>query len=122
MNEAEERIDMLIRAQMENQPRVTSDRYFAADTDTVAFGAQLTVTFTLSKLYVVRLVKAYADARVDCTYTWMIDGVASSFNEVEYYMGKPVHMDIVLIIANTGLADVDVGYYIMGWGDLRGGG
>ena len=122
MSELEDKAQMLIDVLLENLPRVTSDRFFVGDTDTILSGNQLTVTFTLSTMYVVRLTEAYCDARTDCTYTWVIDGNAYNINEVKFFLGKPVHSDITLIIANTSLVDVDVGYYLMGWGDLKAGG
>lgn len=122
MTELEEKIGLLVDALLENMPRRTSDRYCVGDTDTILAGTQLTVTFTLGKQWVVRLVKAYADARTGCTYTWVIDGNAYSLNEVEFYLGKPINQDIKLIIANASAVSVDIGYSIQGWGDLRSGG
>ena len=108
-----DKLQILIDALLENQPRKTSDRYFVGDTDTILAGTQLTVTFSLSKDYVVRLVEAYADARTDCNYTWVIDGKAYTLNEVKFYLGKPITGEsITLIIANTSAADVIIAYYI----------
>lgn len=119
----DEQLQKLFEALLENQPRVTSDRYNVGDTDTIAGGAQLTVTFTLDPSYVVRLVRAYADARAACTYVWWIDGRPFLLNEVEFYMGKPVTGDnITLVIANTGIPAVVISYYLYGWGDLKSGG
>ncbi len=118
-----EQIDKLVEALLENQPRRTSDRFFVGDTDTILLGTQLTVTFRLDPQYVVRLVRAYADARTGCNYTWMIDGKATNLNEVDYYLGKPITGEsITLIIANTSAVDVDIGYFLSGWGDLKAGG
>ena len=118
-----DKLQILIDALLENQPRKTSDRYFVGDTDTILAGTQLTVTFSLSKDYVVRLVEAYADARTDCNYTWVIDGQSYTLNEVKFYLGKPITGEsITLIIANTSAADVIIAYYIVGWGDFKAGG
>lgn len=118
-----ERLELMVESLLENMPRKTSDRYFVGDTDTILAGTQLTVTFSLSKDYVVRLVNAYADARTGCNYTWVIDGKTYGLNEVEFYLGKPITGEsITLIIANTSGVDVDVAYFIQGWGDSRAGG
>lgn len=123
MTELDDKIEQLIDALRENQPRVTSDRYFVGDTDTILAGTQLTVTFTLDKTYVVRLFRAYADARTGCAYQWWIDGKPFVLNEVEFYMGKPITGDnITLVIANTSGVDVIISYYIQGWGDMKAGG
>ena len=123
MTELEEKIQILIEAMLENQPRKTSDRYFTGDTDDITTGTSLTVTFTLSKQWVVRLLKAYADSRTGCTYTWIIDGKSYDLNELEFYKGKPITGEtIVLIIANTSGITQTVGYFIQGWGDLKAGG
>jgi len=122
-NDLLDKIARLVDAMLENQPRLTSDRYNVGDTDTITAGNQLTVTFTLSKDYVVRLVKAYADSRTGCTYTWVIDGKTYSLNEIEFYNGKPITGEsIKLIIANTSGVDVTIGYFLRGWGDLKSGG
>ena len=120
MTELDEKIALLIDALLENAPRRTSDRYFVGDTDDITTGTSLTVTFTLSKLWVTRLVKAYADSRTGCTYTWNIDGKSYSLNELEFYKGKPLTGEkIVLVIANTSGSTQTMGYYVMGWGDLK---
>ena len=118
------KLQTLIDSMLENQPRLTSDRFYSGGTDTLAGGSnvQLTVTFTLSKAFVIRLLKVYADARTGVTYAWIIDGKTYSFNEVAFYMGKPVHNDIKLIMVNTSPVSVTIGYHIEGWGDLKAGG
>ena len=121
MTELEEKLNTLIEAMLENQPRKTSDRYFVGDTDDIATGTSLMVAFTLSKLWVTRLVKAYADSRTGCTYTWNIDGKSYNLNELEFYQGKPLTGEkIVLVIANTSGSTQAVGYFISGWGDKIG--
>ncbi|GAI95225.1 unnamed protein product, partial [marine sediment metagenome] len=35
--------------------------------------------------------------------------------------GKVVHSQVQLIITNPTGSDEDVGYYVMGWGDQKGG-
>jgi hypothetical protein len=122
MSELDEKVATLIDALLENQPRVSSDRYFAGTTNTVVAGTQLTATFTLDKTYAVRLLRAYADARTGCTYRWWINGQVYALNEIEFYLGKPVNGDIKLIIANTSAADAVIDYFIQGWGDLKIGG
>lgn len=122
-NELLEKILRLVEAELENQPRVTSDRYNTGDTDSIATATSLTVTFTLNKAFVVRLLKAYADSRTGCTYTWVIDGKTYGLNEIEFYKGKPITGEnIKLIIANTSGSTQTVGYFIRGWGDLKSGG
>ena len=120
MTEFEEKLDILIEAMLENAPRRTSDRYCVGDTDSILTGTQLTITFALSKLWVTRLLKAYADSRTGCTYTWNIDGKLHKLNELEFYMGKPLTgEEIVLVVANTSGSTQTVGYFISGWGDLK---
>lgn len=119
----DEQIQMLVEALLENQPRKTSDRFNAGNTATVLAGTQLTVTFTLDKTYVIRVVRAYVDARPGCTYQWWIDGQVRVLNEVEFYMGKPVTGNsIVLVYANPTAGDVVIQYFISGWGDTKAGG
>ena len=123
MTELDEKIQTLIDAMLENQPRKTSDRYMMGDTDDIATGTSLTVTFTLSKQWVTRLVKAYADSRTGCTYTWIIDGKSYTLNGLEFYKGKPLTAEtIVLVVANTSGSTQTVGYYVSGWGDRIGAG
>jgi hypothetical protein len=123
MTVTDEMMQQLVEGFLENMPRKTSDRYFAGNTTTVLAGTQLTATFTLDKTYVVRLVKAYADARTGCTYQWWINGLVFVLNEIEFHMGKPVTGDsIILIYANPTAADVVIMYSIQGWGDSKSGG
>ena len=118
MTELDEKIQTLIDAMLENQPRKTSDRYMVGDTDDIATGTSLTVTWTLNKQWVTRLVKAYADSRTGCTYTWNVDGKSYTLNELEFYKGKPLTGEtIVLVIANTSGSTQTVGYFVSGWGD-----
>ena len=120
VSELEEKLQTLIDALLENMPSKNSDRFFTADTDDILTGTQLTVTFSLSKLWVIRLLEAYADSRTGCTYTWNIDGKPYGINTVEFYKGKPITGEsIVLVIANTSGSTQTVGYYIKGWGDLK---
>ena len=122
MSELEDKIEKLIDAFRENMPSKESDRFMAGDTDVIANNTSLTVTFTLSKLWVTRLIKAYADSRSGCTYTWNIDGKSYNLNELEFYKGKPlVGEEIVLVIANTSGSTQTVGYFVSGWGDRVGG-
>ena len=121
--ELEEKLNILVDAMLENQPRRESDRFFTGDVDTILSGTALTVTFSLNALFVVKVVEVYADARTGCTYAWVINGAAYTLNELQFYKGKPVSGDsIKLIISNTSLISVDVGYYIKGWGDMKTGG
>ena len=121
MNEEQEKkLEKLITVQLENQPSVESDRFFVGDSDTLLAGTSLTVTFGISKLYVVRLIEGYCDVRTDFTYKWIIDGVSLPLNQFKYHLGKVVHSQVQLIISNTTSSDEDVGYYIMGWGDQKG--
>ena len=123
MTELEEKLQTLVDAMLENQPRKTSDRFFSGDTDDILTGTSLTVTFTLSAQWVIRLLKAYADSRTGCTYSWLVDGKSYDINELEFYMGKPITAEtITLIVANTSGSTQTVGYYIKGWGDLKAGG
>lgn len=116
----EERLEKLIRVQLENQPSIESDRFFVGDSDTVLASTSLTVTFVLDPLYVVRLVEGYCDAREGLSYRWIINGLSVPLNEVKYYLGKVVHADIVLVVTNPTGADEDIAYYIHGWGDQKG--
>ena len=118
MTELEDKLQELIDQMRENQPKVSSDRFFTGDTDDIATGTSLEVTFTLSSQWVIRLLKAYADSRTGCTYKWNIDGKIHELNEVEFYKGKPITAEnIVLKISNTSGSTQTVGYYIQGWGD-----
>ena len=109
-----------LKTQLENEPSVKSDRFFVADGDTVAASTQLTVTFTLSPLFITRLLEGYCDVREGLSYLWVIDGVVTPLNEVKYHLGKVVHNDIKLIISNPTATDEEVGYYLYGWGDQKG--
>ncbi|MBA7574459.1 hypothetical protein ES708_16265 [subsurface metagenome] len=101
MNEEQEKkLEKLIAVQLENQPSVESDRFFVGDSDTVETGTSLTLTFEISKLYVVRLVEGYCDARTGFTYQWIIDGKSLPLNQFKYHLGKVVHSQIQLIITN----------------------
>jgi len=124
MTELEEKLLVLVDAMLENQPRLTSDRYFVGLTTTVPHATEVTITFTFGKQWVIRLLKAYADSRSNCTYKWMIDGKAFDINEIEFYKGKPITGEnIKLIIANSDVIDDQtIGYFVMGWGDLKAGG
>jgi hypothetical protein len=123
MSELDDKLALLVDALLENQPRKTSIRFDEGLNSTILAGNQLTVTFTINKdQYEVRLLRAYADARIGCTYNWIINGVSRPVNQKEYPFGTWVHSDIVLIIGNPTLLDVVVGYYIQGWGDLKTGG
>jgi len=118
--EQEKKLEKLIAVQLENQPSVESDRFFVGDSDTLLAGTSLTVTFGISKLYVVRLIEGYCDVRTGFTYQWIIDGVSLPLNQFKYHLGKVAHSQVQLIITNPTAADEDVGYYIMGWGDQKG--
>ena len=123
MTELEESLQLLIKAMLENQPRHSSDRFDAGGTYTLPTAIQVKLTFDLDlPLYVVRLIKAYADSRSGCTYKWIINGQTWNLNEQEFYMGKVVHDNPVLIVANTSGVDQTFGYKIIGWGDLKTGG
>ena len=122
MSELEDKIEKLIDAFRENMPSKESDRFMVGDTDDINTGTSLTVTFTLSKSWVTRLIKAYSDSRSGCTYTWNIDGKSYNLNELEFYKGKPlVGEEIVLVIANTSGSTQALGYFVSGWGDRVGG-
>ena len=109
-----------LKTQLENQPSVNSDRFYVGDSDTVEAGTSLTLTFVLNPLYVTRLVEGYCDEVPGLSYLWVIDGVGSPINQLKYYLGKAVHSDIKVIISNPTGTDEEVGYYIYGWGDLKG--
>lgn len=118
-----EKIRTLIDALLENQPRLTSDRFDAGGTYALPTATQVTITFDIdAPKYVVRLIKTYADSRTGCTYKWMINGQSWSLNEQEFYMGKVIHDNPVLIVANTSGVTQTFGYKIVGWGDLKTGG
>ena len=121
MTELEEKIQTLIDAMLENQPRKTSERYnVGASVFTVVAGSAMTVTFTLADRYVTRLVEAYAALRTNCTYLWNINGKTSELNEIEYIGGLPITAKtIVLKVTNSGGTDQSVPYYLKGWGDLK---
>lgn len=106
---------------LENMPSRESDRFCVGDTDTIEKGTELTVTFTVGKLWVVRLARFYADAVVGLAYQWMINGLPYPMSEGGFYKGKVISSDIQLIITNATGADEDVAYRIEGWGDLVGG-
>ena len=121
MNEEQEKkLEKLITVQLENQPSVESDRFFVGDSDTIELGTSLTLTFEISKLYVVRLIEGYCDARTGFTYQWIIDGKSLPLNQFKYHLGKVAHSQVQLIITNPTGTDGDVGYYLMGWGDQKG--
>ena len=109
-----------LKTQLENQPSVKSDRFYVGDVDTVGAGTSLTLTFVLNPAYVTRVVEGYCDEVPGLSYLWVIDGVGTPINELKYYQGKPVHNTIQLIISNPTAADEDIGYYLYGWGDLKG--
>ena len=123
MTELEEKLLLLVDAMLENQPRKTSDRFDAGGTHTLATGYSARFTFDLDlPKYVCRLVKAYADSRTGCTYSWNINGKTWELNEQEFYLGKPIYANPVLTVANTSGVSQTFGYKIIGWGDLKAGG
>ena len=121
MTELEEKLLLVLDAILENQPRKTSERYNVGKAvNTVSAGSAMTITFTLSDLYVTRLVEAYAALRTNCAYNWNINGKISELNELEFIGGLPVTAKtIVLRVTNNGGTDQSVPYYIKGWGDLK---
>ena len=123
MTELEEKLSKLIDTFLENMPRVTSDRFDAGGTWTLPTATQVKFTFDIDlPNYVVRLIKAYADSRTGCTYKWIINGQTWTLNEQEFYLGKPMTTNPVLIVANTSGVDQTFGYKTIGWGDLKAGG
>jgi hypothetical protein len=103
---------------LENMPSLKSDRFCAGDTDTITAGTRLTITFPITKLWVIRLVKFYADAVIGLDYQWIINGQVYPMSEGEFYQAKVIHNDIKLTIENPTASDEDVAYRIVGWGDL----
>ena len=116
----EEKLNKLVEAQLENYPRKESDRFSTGRTYTVGTGTQLTITFVLDKTWLVRILRAYADSRTNCSYRWVINGKSELINDIEFRYGKTVHSDAKLIVANTGAADQDFSCRLDGWGDLKG--
>jgi len=121
MTELEEKLLLVLDAILENQPRKTSERYNVGKAvNTVGAGSVMTVTFTLSDLYVTRLAEAYAALRTNCAYSWNINGKTNELNEIEFIGGLPITAKtIVLTITNSGTTDQSVPYFLKGWGDLK---
>ena len=124
MNEVlEKKLEKLIDAMRENQPGLGADKFNVGDSDDIATGTALTVSWILNPQWITHLLKAYADKRTSCTYKWIINGKLYKYNEVEFYKGKVVSGEtvqtITLIIANTSGSTVTIDYYCMGWGDRR---
>ena len=124
MNELlEKKLEKLIDAMRENQPGLGADKFNVGDSDDIATGTALTVSWILNPQWITHLLKAYADKRTSCTYKWIINGKLHEYNEVEFHKGKVVSGEtvqtITLIIANASGSTVTVDYFIMGWGDRR---
>ena len=124
MNEQlEQKLEKLIDAMRKNYPQLGSDRFYVGDTDSIATGTQLTVTFTLNPNWITHLDTAYADSRTGCTYKWLINGRLYELNEVSFAYGRIVSGEtvstIVLIIANTSGSTQTIGYFVKGWGNRR---
>lgn len=116
--DAQGKLIELLNAQLENQPRKDSERFFVGDSDMVGAGTALTVTFSVSRQWVTRLVKAYCDVRDGFNYTWTIDGRPIDVNLAEFYHGRHITGEsIILRIENPTAVDEFVGYYLYGWGD-----
>lgn len=117
------KIDKLIDDIRNNQPQLGSDRLNVGDNDSITTGTQLTVTFTLNPQWITHLVEAYADKKIGCTYTWIINGASYNYNDVKFHKGKIVSGEtvqtITLIVVNTSGSSVDIDYFIEGWGDRR---
>jgi len=124
MNEIlEKKLEKLIDAMRENAPQLGADKFNVGDTDNIATGTRLTVTWSLNPQWITHLTKAYADNRTGCTYKWVINGKLREYNEVEFYKGKVVSGEtvqtITLIIANSSGSTVTIDYSVIGWGDRR---
>ena len=124
MNEQmEKKLEKLIDAMRENQPQLGAEKFNVGDSDDIATGTELTLTWTLHPQWITHLVKAYSDKRTGCTYKWYIDGKLHGYNEVKFYQGKIVSGEttqtITLIVANTSGSTVNIDYFILGWGDRR---
>ena len=119
----EGKLEKLIDAMRENQPQLGAEKFNVGDSDDIASGSALTLTWTLYPQWITHLVKTYADNRTGCTYKWLIDGKLYEYNEVEFYKGKVVSGEtvqtITLIIANTSGSTVTIDYMVIGWGDRR---
>lgn len=114
------KFDLMITSTLENQPRITSDRFNPGATSPLGGGATLTVTFPVNiARYEVRLVRAYADVRALCTYNWTINGFGYAKNEVQLIGGIWLHSDIILVVVNTGIPAVEISFEIQGWGDSK---
>ena len=123
LGDLEQDFRKVIADMRQNFPQLGSDRFYVGDTDDIATGTQLTVTFTLNPQWITHLEKAYADSRTGCTYKWMIDGKLCELNEVSFTNGRIISGEqvstIVLIIANTSGTTQTVGFFVKGWGDRR---
>ena len=123
LEDLEQDLRKVIADMRQNFPQLGSDRFYVGDTDDIATGTQLTVTFTLNPEWITYLEKAYADSRTGCTYKWMIDGKLYELNEVSFTNGRIISGEqvstIVLIIANTSGTTQTVGFFVKGWGDRR---
>ena len=121
--ETEAKLNKVLDDMRNNHPQFGSDRFFTGASYDITTGTELTVTFTLNPEWITHLVKAYADARTDCTYKWIIDGKSYALNEVEFYKGRIVSQQtvslIVLKVANASGSTQTVDYYVQGWGDRR---
>jgi len=104
----------------ENYPEINSVRIYSGDTDVVAGGTSLTVTFELDwEHWRIKITELYADERTDCDYTWKFRGSTYNLNEVTFDFGAKAVEDtyhkIELTVDNTGTDDKEVGYYTKGW-------
>lgn len=119
--DAQGKLIELLNAQLENQPRKDSERFFVGDSDMVGAGTALTVTFNVSRQWATRLVKAYCDVIDGFNYFWIIDGRQIDLNQAEYYQGRHITAEtIVLRVENPTAADEFVAYCLYGWGDRVG--
>lgn len=117
-------IKALLERIAENFPERTSTRFFTAGTDTVTAGTSLTVTFSISwRNWKLKLTELYCDSRTDCTYTWYFAGQEFDLNEVTFDWGmkavEDTYHEIVLVVANAGASDQEVGYYVKGFATYK---
>ena len=114
------KLEKFLDAQLRNMPWEGSDRFCEGDTDLVTAGTMLTITFPIEHLWSVKLVKFYAEAIRGLEYEWIINNQSYSMSEGEFYLGKTMIADIVLIIANPTTVNEYVPYRIEGWADKIG--
>ena len=114
------KLDEFLTRALENEPSINSDRFCVGTFVSLEPGTYTRIAFTLSPLWLHRLIEAYADARELCTYSWFIEGKEIEFNQFKFYKGKAVRDKIVLQVENCGALAQEISVYIMGWADQVG--